>query len=153
MMGRTHMTFGLLAGILLLPAFGQPWYLFIPLAMLGSLLPDVDHENSKINKMIPLTRWIPAFFKHRGFFHSIFPVIGILVACHYFSLDVVGLPLSIGYLAHLLSDCLTKMGCNLLHPISTFRIQGFIETGGTMELFVFVGMIILNGLLLVRLFF
>lgn len=153
MMGRTHMAFGFLAGILLFAAFNQPWYLFIPLAMLGSLLPDVDHEKSKINRMIPVTRWVPMFFKHRGFFHSIFPAIIIYIGFHYANLDLVGIPLAIGYIAHLLSDCLTRMGCNLLHPFSTFRIQGFIHTDGAMELMTLGAVLFLDLLLVFKTFF
>jgi inner membrane protein len=150
MMGRTHMAIGLLAGLVLFTFFNQPWYIFIPLVIFGSLLPDVDHENSKINRMIPLTRWIPTFFVHRGFFHSIFPAIIIYVGLHLAKLDILGIPLAIGYTSHLASDCLTRLGCNLLHPISTFRIQGPIMTNGLMELLTLGGVIILDVLIMVK---
>lgn len=150
MMGRTHMQFGLLAGLVGFSIAHQPWYTFIPLAVLGSLLPDVDHENSKINRMMPLTRWIPTLFKHRGFFHSIFPAIGIWALFHFTGYDIIGIPLAVGYLAHLLSDCLTRMGCNLLYPITTLRIRGPIMTNGAMEYAVFFIMIALNLFFVVK---
>ena len=150
MMGRTHMAFGLLAGILLFSFFSAKWFIFIPLVVLGSLLPDVDHENSKINRMLPITRWIPVFFKHRGFFHSIFPAIIIFAIFHYTNLDIVGIPLTIGYLSHLASDCLTRLGCNLLHPVSNLRIQGPVMTDGLMELLVLGLVLFLDILLLVK---
>jgi len=153
MMGRTHMAFGFLAGVLFYSFFHQQWYYFIPLAVLGSLLPDVDHQNSKINRMIPVTRWVPVLFKHRGFFHSIFPVILIYAGFHYAGQDIIGIPLAVGYAAHLLSDCLTKMGCNLLHPLSTFRVQGFIHTDGPMELMTLGGVMVLNAILVLKQFF
>jgi inner membrane protein len=140
MMARTHMAFGLLAGLVFLPFFHQKWYLFIPLAIFGSLMPDVDHEKSKINSMVPVTRWVPKFFRHRGFFHSIFPVVIIYAAFHYTNLDYVGIPIAVGYTSHLVSDAITKMGVNLLHPASTLRVQGFIETGGAAE-FIALGVV------------
>lgn len=132
-MGRTHMAFGFLAGLLFYSILGQQWWVFIPIATIASLLPDIDHENSKINRMIPITRWLPKLFKHRGFFHSIFPPLLLFIIFHQANLDIIGIPLTIGYLSHLFSDCLTLMGLNLLHPISTLRIQGFIRTDGIME--------------------
>ena len=150
MMARTHMAFGFLAGLVFLPVFSQHWFLFIPLVVLGSILPDVDHENSKINKMVPVTRWVPKFFTHRGFFHSIFPAVLIYLGFHYGNLDTVGIPVAVGYLSHLLSDSLTKVGVNLLHPASTLRVQGFIETGGAMELIAFGVVGCLSVLLLLK---
>lgn len=144
------MAFGLLAGLLLFPFFDQPWYFFIPLAVFASLLPDIDHENSKINRMLPVTRWVPLLFKHRGFFHSIFPVALIYFGFHHFQYDLVGVPLAVGYLAHLLSDCITVMGCNLLHPFSTLHIRGFVRTDGAMEMMTLGGVMVLNVLLIAR---
>lgn len=151
MMAHTHMLFGLLAGLLFFP--GYEWYVFIPLCVLGALLPDVDHENSKINHMLPVTRWVPSFFQHRGFFHSIYPPLILLFAFHYFGLGNIGLPLAIGYVSHLLSDCLTVSGCNLLHPFATMRVQGFINTGSVGE-FIVMGVVgSINALVLWRLLF
>ncbi len=149
-MGRTHMAIGLLAGLILFPLLHQSWYIFIPLVILGALLPDVDHKNSKINRMLPITRWIPAVFEHRGFFHSIFPAVIIYFGFHFAKLDIIGIPLAIGYTSHLASDCFTRLGCNLLHPVSTFRIQGPIMTDGLMELLTLGGVLVLDVLIFVR---
>jgi inner membrane protein len=118
--------------------------------LLGSLLPDVDHKNSKINKILPITRWIPAVFTHRGFFHSIFPAIIIYAGFYFAKLEHIGLPLTIGYTSHLASDCLTRLGCNLLHPISTFRVQGPIMTNGIMELITLGGVLLMDALLVMK---
>ena len=150
MMGRTHLAIGLLAALLLLPFIGQTWYIFIPLILLGSLLPDVDHEKSKINKMLPITRWIPKVFAHRGFFHSIFPAIIIYAGFYFAKLEYIGLPLAIGYTSHLASDCFTRLGCNLLHPVSTFRIQGPVMTNGIMELLTLGSVLLLDALLVIK---
>ena len=78
-MANTHMAFGFLAGLLFLPMWNHSWFIFIPLCILGSLIPDIDHEKSKINKLFPITKWVPKLFKHRGFFHTIFPVALIIL--------------------------------------------------------------------------
>ncbi|VVB81742.1 LexA-binding, inner membrane-associated putative hydrolase [uncultured archaeon] len=150
MMGRTHMAFGFLAGMLTYPLLGANWMLFLPLAVLGSLVPDVDSENSKINRMLPITRWIPKFFQHRGFFHSLFAVAILYILFYAANLKTIGLPIAIGYAAHLASDCLTQNGCNLLHPISNFRISGFVRTDGAMELLVMGAAIFADALLVVK---
>ncbi|MCX6708453.1 MAG: metal-dependent hydrolase [Candidatus Woesearchaeota archaeon] len=150
MMGRTHMAFGFLAGMLTYPFFGANWLLFLPLAVLGSLAPDVDHENSKINRMLPITRWIPKFFQHRGFFHSAFAVIILYIVFYSANLKTIGLPIAIGYAAHLASDCLTQAGCNLLHPVSNFRISGFVRTDGAMELMIMGGVLLADAFLVVK---
>ena len=150
MMGRTHAAIGFLAGILLFKFFGTNPLLFVPLALLGALLPDCDHEKSKINRMLPVTRWIPYLFKHRGFFHSIFPALLILIAFYAAGQFWIAIPLTVGYLSHLLSDCLTRQGCNLLHPLSTFRVQGFLMTGGMVELAILGIVLVLDVLALAR---
>ena len=142
------MAFGFLAGLLFYKLFHTHWFIFIPLAIFGSLLPDIDHHNSKINNLIPITKIVPAFFKHRGFFHSIWPAGIIYFGFSIAGLSIYGAPLAVGYLSHLFSDCLTKLGCNLLHPVSTFRVQGFIYTGGPMEL-ITLGVVYCLGALLV----
>ena len=146
-MWRTHVAFGLLSGLLFFKHFNAAWFVFLPLAMLGSLFPDVDHENSKINKVLPVTKIVPALFKHRGFFHSIWPAAIFYLGFHLARLDYIGIPLAIGYLAHLVSDGLTEAGCNLLHPVTTMRIQGFIRTNSTMELAAFAIALVIDGFL------
>ncbi|MBI4144985.1 metal-dependent hydrolase [Candidatus Woesearchaeota archaeon] len=150
MLGRTHIAIGILLALLLLPFISVPSkLLFVALVAFGSLLPDVDHENSKINKVIPVTRWIPKLFKHRGFFHSIFPVIIIYGVFWYFNERFIGLSLAFGYLTHLFSDSLTRMGVNFLHPVSTWHMRGPIETGTIFETAIFIGVLVGIGAKLV----
>jgi len=151
-MWRTHIAFGLLSGLLFFKHFGATWFVFLPLAMIGSLFPDVDHENSKINKILPVTKIVPTLFKHRGFFHSIWPAMIFYFGFHLARLDYIGIPLAIGYIAHLVSDGLTEAGCNLLHPITTMRIQGFIRTNGIMEHATFGIILVANVLLVLKIF-
>jgi inner membrane protein len=146
MMGHTHLVFGFLAGLLFLPVVEpQQKILFVGLATFASLWPDIDHEGSKINQILPVTRWFARFFTHRGFFHSVFPAVGLFVLFWYISLPEVGFALMIGYLSHLLTDSLTKMGVNLLHPFATLRVQGFLVTGGMSEYIVLALVVALAG--------
>jgi len=149
-MGRTHLALGLLIGLALLPVF-KPAHpiLFVIIVTLASLLPDIDEENSTVNKKLP-TRWIAKLVKHRGVFHTIWPALILYFVLHYFKLDLLGIPLAIGYLAHLAGDCVTRQGCNLLHPVSTLRIQGFLHTGSATELIVLGGILIIDAVLIFK---
>lgn len=150
MMGRTHMAVGFLAGLLALPFTDLNPIIFVALAVFASLLPDVDHENSKINRLLPITRIVPMFFSHRGFFHSVFPPLMLYASVAYLAgLPQIALALTVGYCSHLISDCCTRLGCNLIHPLSTFRIQGPIFTDGLMEYVLFGCVMVANGALLV----
>ncbi len=147
MLGRTHIAIGILCALLILPFISvQSKILFVALVAFGALLPDVDHEKSKINKLCPVTRILPKFFKHRGFFHSFFPPAIIMGLGWYFHEQFLTYSLAYGYLTHLLSDGLTRMGVNYLHPISTWHMRGPVETGTIVETAIFIGVLVGIGL-------
>lgn len=152
MRGTTHLAIGLLAALLALLFFPSinP-VIFIPLVLLGALLPDVDHENSKINRLVPITRIIPWFFAHRGFFHSLWPPFLIMVAAIIVGAPLIGVYLVIGYLSHLLSDMLTQAGIGPFHPLLRFRLKGPLRTGGVTELLLFIVVVAADALLIIRL--
>lgn len=143
MLAKTHLAFGVLAGILLLPLVGSvDPILFFALVLIGSLFPDIDAPNSKISKKIPIIPWlIAAVSKHRGIFHSVWFAIAISFTLAYFTETMFGIALLIGYLSHLLADGLTTQGVNLIHPIGRIHLAGFIETGKTGELVLFLGLV------------
>lgn len=146
MMGRTHLAIGVLAGLVFMPFYHHNLILYFVLVLVGALLPDIDHEGSKINKMLPVTKWVARFFEHRGFFHSIFPPLIIFLALYFFTgWSFAGVALAVGYVSHLLSDGLTKMGVNFLHPVANLRLGGFIETGTIWEHVVFFGVVVLSA--------
>lgn len=138
MLARTHLAVGFLTAVFLFPILNIKWYFLFPAVLIGSILPDIDHEGSKINKIIPITKHFAKFFKHRGFFHTVYPVLLFLFLEFSIKLNGIGIALSIGYLSHLLSDCLTPMGINLLHPLAKLKVEGFIPTGGFAELVLFL---------------
>jgi len=139
MMYRTHLAFGLLGAALLYPLFSIKWYVYFPLAALGSLLPDGDHPNSYIGRRLGIFSKLLNFLAgHRGVMHSIWVplLIGILI---WTSIGKqFAIPLVLGYMSHLISDSLTVQGINFIHPFNKFHIAGFIRTGGTMEMILFI---------------
>jgi inner membrane protein len=150
MLAKTHVAFGILAGLLTLNyASVSNQLLFIALVILGVFVPDLDHPESKINNSLKVTRIVPFFFKHRGFFHSIFAALLVFGLLWYYVGFIYGFGLFIGYLSHLISDALTVSGINFLHPLAKFKIRGPIRTGTLSEALVFLLVIGIDAWLLV----
>ena len=150
MMFKTHLALGLLIGLLFIKFFPQPHpILFVILVVLFSSLPDLDTEKSKLGRKIyPLSLIIRWLFGHRGFVHSMFAALFFYFILAYFNLQTIGDGLLIGYLAHLIGDASTKEGVAFLYPFSKFRVQGFMSTGGVIESFILVCLILINFLLI-----
>ena len=146
MIFKTHLALGFLIGILFITIFPQKLpILFIFLVTIFSALPDIDHPNSKYGRKLKIISWpIHLIFKHRGFFHSVFPPIILFFVLSYFNLRYLGLAVLVGYTAHLIGDAVTKEGINFLHPFSIFHIRGPIRTGAIMETLVFYILIVFD---------
>lgn len=125
----THLTITLLSCLIFFPFFDKK-ILFLIVALISSIIPDLDSPNSKIGK-IWFFRPINFFTKHRGFFHSL-----IFLGIFFFLLKLISLEIAyaflLGYGLHLISDCLTLQGIRLFYPFK-FKIRGFIKTGGIFE--------------------
>ncbi len=146
MMYHTHLAFGLLFSLLALSfslVHPSNKYIFIAIVLLAALLPDTDHKDSKINSIVPGLKLVSKFFGHRGILHSVWIPLCLWLILYFGFHSSYGVAVFIGYLSHLLSDGLTKMGINMIHPLNQFRIQGFIETGSVAEhlVFLFVGVV------------
>ena len=143
MMAKTHFAFGFLAGLLLLPVVApKDVILFFAIVLIGALLPDIDTTNSKLGRRIPvIPRLISLVSKHRGIFHSIWIALAASLTLGYLTYPVHGIALFIGYMSHLFSDGLTLEGINFIHPIGKLHMSGFIETGKTGELVLFLGLV------------
>lgn len=144
MMYHTHLAFGLLFSLLaLFLSLVHPSnkYLFIAIVLLAALLPDADHENSKINAKVPGLKIVSKVLGHRGILHSVWIPLCLWLILYFGFHSSYGAAVFIGYLSHLFSDGLTRMGINMIHPLNQLRIQGFIETGSVAEqlVFLFVG--------------
>ena len=145
-MFRTHLALGFLFGLLSLKLFDLSYpVIFIMLVTMFSSLPDIDHPKSKIGrKLFFISFPIKFIFKHRGFFHSLFPPVILFFIFFSINLKLVALSLFIGYLAHLAGDAVTKEGINFLHPLTTFKIQGPIRTGGKFETIIFISLMLID---------
>lgn len=140
MLAHTHVVIGLAVG-LYLKEFTQTLapestFIYYAVLLIASILPDIDHRGSTLNRTLTITKVIPWFFKHRGIFHSAWPLlIGATVLL--FFVPVAGIAYFIGYTSHLLTDSLTKAGVNWLYP-SNFKIRGPLHTGGIGETALFL---------------
>ena len=107
-------------------------------SILGSRIPDIDHPDSKIGRKFKLLSWgVSKIFGHRGFTHTLLCTMLFSVLLFFctaflngylqviYSQFVIGI--TVGYLSHLVLDCMTKSGVPLLYPFTTkhFRIAKF----------------------------
>lgn len=110
--------------------------LFLSLAILGSLLPDIDHTESKLGRRIrPISFVITKIFGHRTLTHSL---------TLYFFLSVLGyfafpqyqiqlLAIVVGAISHLLLDSLNPSGVPLFYPHPARFSIAKIRTGSLLE--------------------
>ena len=147
----THLAFGFLASLLAINFFDiNNKLLFILIALLFSIFPDIDERKSKIGKKYKWTSAIINFiFGHRGFFHSIYIPL-ILYFLFYYINNEIGIGILVGYFSHLFMDAMTKQGIKPLHPIINKKIKGPIRTNSLFEkiLFILIILLILYFLLL-----
>jgi inner membrane protein len=148
MIKRTHLAIGLALALLLLPSVRYK-LVFFPIVLICALLPDIDSPDSYFgsSKLWRPLQWI---VKHRGVFHSF--TLCILVSLVFaFFLPIVALPFFLGYGSHLLADSFTQEGITPFWPWKRAS-QGALRTGGSVENGIFIGFIIINLFLFLRLF-
>jgi membrane-bound metal-dependent hydrolase YbcI (DUF457 family) len=104
---------------------------------LGSVLPDIDSEDSTIGKYIkPISSMIP----HRTITHTIWAVLVIGVAA-WFSQSIYLFALAVGYAVHIAEDSFSEQGIRWFYPIPSMRSKRFrlaYETGGFAETIMFL---------------
>ncbi len=148
MLSRTHLAFGVLAGIISHQFIDGDMISFLLVVAFASLMPDLDHPDASLNRALVFTKLIPMVFKHRGILHTLWSPILLSLVVTILANPFYGLAAFVGYTSHLVSDAMTKKGINFLYPFSQFKIAGFIETGTWMETVTFV---VLVGLIIVKL--
>lgn len=115
---------------------------WIILGALGGLLPDIDHPQSKIGRLVPFLPTI--LFKttgHRGATHSIFGVVisgALTYAALYAGLGhawawLGAQALMVGYVAHLAGDFITNRGVPLMWPLAGRMGISVTKTGSSAE--------------------
>jgi len=121
MMKKSHLVIGILGTLALQPGANLTNMLILTAgAAVGSTVPDWD-----------LILHIP----HRGITHwLIWPAV-VLLAGHAYPF-LIGLAL--GWILHIAADALTVEGLRPFWPL-TWRVRGFLTTGGLMEYFFVIG--------------
>lgn len=127
MKGTSHALIGLSAGIALAAASAAPPLIvagIVGAALVGSLLPDIDHRNAKINRYTPpgagmITQTI---IGHRTWTHSVWFValLSLLALLPVERWLVVAL--IAGVVSHIIADSMTKQGVKLFYPWFWFRV-------------------------------
>lgn len=143
MMAHSHISFAASWWWLYCGALGIPITGFGTLAaMVGGLLPDIDHPKSAIGRQLPLlSEPLSAIFGHRGFTHSLLAVAIMLGVLFWLTASGEGsqlrwlvVPLCVGYLSHIVGDSLTPSGVPLFYPkrktysLNLFKTRSFMET-------------------------
>lgn len=136
MLGKTHMIAGVCVGELIAIHQGlgfEATVVTVCGATLGSLIPDIDHRNSKISQKVKLVSTvIRAVARHRGIIHD--PVLYVLVYLGLWvcsrSIAMSCTPLFLGIASHLILDAATTDGI----PVLKWRLRTFgISTDGLIE--------------------
>jgi len=140
---------GVTAILLLFPYVLNKW-VFVPIVLVASLLPDIDSMNSYFGKHF-IFRPIQWFVKHRGMLHSLtFCLIITLIFALF--LPVLALSFFIGYGLHLFGDSLTIEGIRPWWPNKNV-LKGSIRTNGEIEKWVFYVLILVSLFLIFNLIF
>jgi inner membrane protein len=137
MMAGSHVALGVAAWLGLAPYLGHADVSPLPLglAVVGSLLPDIDHPKSWAGKrMRPLSTAWARVLGHRGVTHSVFAV----AVCCWLLLRhglpaALAAPLAVGYLSHLGADLLTPGGLRLAWPFRGTWSLPLCRTGSPFE--------------------
>jgi inner membrane protein len=137
MMAGSHIALGAAAWFVAAPRLGLPALepVSLGLAVLGALLPDIDHPKSWVGKRVwPVSLLCSRFFGHRGMTHSLIAVGGCLalLLSNWLSVAIAG-PLVVGYLSHLAADLLTPGGLRLAWPLKGVWSLPLCRTGSPFE--------------------
>lgn len=142
MMFRTHLTLGILFIILFLPKV-ESKFLFIAVALIATLLPDIDQGYSKVGHK-KVFRPLQFFVRHRGMMHSFTFCFLVALVLAYFPFTVQwALPFFLGYGIHLFADAFTLEGIRPFWPYSGVS-KGFLKTGSYAETSLFVVFVLLD---------
>jgi len=148
MLIRTHLAFIVLA-LILFASHVNNQILFIFVALIATMLPDVDTAFSTIghHRIFGLLRF---FVKHRGVTHSFSfcVLISVLFAIFW---PVVALPFFLGYGLHLFVDSFTQEGIIPFWPYQKKSVWR-LRTGGFIESTLFLFLVLLDILMFVLVF-
>ena len=139
MMFRTHAAVGILVALIFINSFNLKHPLFFfSIVFLSALLPDIDIPSSKLGKKIKPISWFLNFmFGHRKLFHSLFFSFLFFILLILLFENYIGVAFFLGYSVHLIVDGITVRGIKPFYPLSSFKINGPLKSGGLMDYLVF----------------
>ena len=174
MRGASHLIIGVGTALLVhraLPLGGDVVTVGLALgaAAIGSLLPDIDHDESKLRHMTGTARGslggclasplVALLGGHRALTHTLMavalaslPALGLYFVAGPTAICKVALAFAVGYLSHVMADALTVSGVPLWWPVSERRFhllpRGLrMRTGSLMEYAVIVVMGVMIGMI------
>ena len=145
MMTRTHLAIVAFA-ILVLIGYVENKLVFVTIALIATLIPDIDTEFSSLGKK-RIFRSLQWFVKHRGLIHSFTFLILITILFTLF-IPFLAFGFCVGYSLHLFADSFTIDGIQPFFPVKK-KIAGKIRVGGIVEVSVFVFFVLADAFLLV----
>ena len=148
MLIRTHLAVTLMAVLFLIDKVNYP-YIFVPIIILATFIPDIDTAYSRLGKN-RIFRPLQVFVRHRGFIHS-FSFLFLLILILILIYPVTALPFFIGYGLHLFLDSFSIEGIKLFYPWGRTS-SGKIKTGGKIEVALFFILIIIDLFLIMAKF-
>ncbi|MDO8623225.1 MAG: metal-dependent hydrolase [archaeon] len=120
--------------------------LFVIVALIAAVIPDLDSVSSKVGSP-RLFRIFQIFVKHRGMIHSFtFLFIFTLILVLFF--PIIALPFFLGFSIHLFLDSLTVEGIRPLFP-SKQTLSWKLKTGGRLEKIIFTFILLADLFVLV----
>ena len=134
MMIRTHLAIAGLFVMLFLPRITDK-FIFIGVACIATLLPDIDSGFSTIGRM-KASKMVQFFVRHRGLLHSFTfcIIVAVLLAL---LLPVFALPFFLAYSIHLFADSFTVDGIKPFWPLKKDS-HWKLRTGSYAETSIFV---------------
>ena len=146
---KTHFAITLFS-VLFLIEHVEHKLVFVVVAFIAALIPDIDNGFSTLGKY-NLFRPVQFFTRHRGLIHS-FTLCAILTLILAWRWPIYALPFFLGYGLHLFADSFTLDGIRPFWPFKKVA-QGKVRVGGTLEHVLFVGFCIIDAVLLFYLVF
>lgn len=145
MLLRTHLAFAVLMIVLFVNHVNNK-LVFSLMVLAATVIPDIDSGFSSWGRHL-IFKPLQFFVKHRGVIHSFTTAVIISIILSIF-FPIASLGFFVGYSVHLICDSFTKEGIQPFWPLKS-RSSGFITTGGRIEDSLFVGLIVLDLVLVV----
>lgn len=89
------------------------WFFVLAAFGFGSLLPDIDSENSTLGRYVSIISYV---IPHRTITHTLWVVIA-LSSLAYYTGSLFTLALTLGYTIHIIQDSFSKQGIVWLYPV------------------------------------